>query len=582
MVHRPDHATGRVQDDVEVDHGQRDLLADDAEQDEHVRDHHGREQLEEVLDPQMHDPEAPELGRREVVARPREEAYGVERRDRARRQEEQPRHVARVVSGKAPAQDAPQHEDPHDEPDRQQHLPQPREVEVLEALQPEPVRCRVGEHAMHAEVGADERPEHDHRERAEQREGELALVARLAAGDHRRQEDPGRYERRRDPEDRELDMPGPHEVVREHRREVEAEEVGDLRAVVLRRRAGDRLQQEERRHDEEEPRRRPLRRRQRDVARLAEAERRLLAAVPPQARAPPPERREQQAHPGQQRDQRHHRPHDDVRRRLVVDTRLGRPVIRVRVVVARPLGRRGPRRPGEERGQPPQLHRVRDRLRAQAVVACRVREVPAVVPHERLERGRPLRADRERPGPLVVAIGAEVLDRPAGRRVRARSAVCAPDDVRRAPQVVGGEVRAEVGAVPEDRPVLHEAVVQEHLLALGDVARRVEHAALLVDGALRDRRLGLVAAVGEQPHDEEPAEDHEDHDLDPALGDQQRPATSALHDDPLGSARPIAPSRGPLAGRLPYAPRRRASQAKLALRGGRGRAGPYRAHECRL
>jgi hypothetical protein len=45
----------RVQDDVQEDHHRRDLLAYHAEQYEHVRHHDGREQLEEVLDTQVHD-----------------------------------------------------------------------------------------------------------------------------------------------------------------------------------------------------------------------------------------------------------------------------------------------------------------------------------------------------------------------------------------------------------------------------------------------------------------------------------------------------------------------------------------------
>ena len=57
---------GRVEDDVEEDDGERDPLAHHAEQDEDVRDHHGREQLEEVLDPEMDDPEAPEVRDGEV------------------------------------------------------------------------------------------------------------------------------------------------------------------------------------------------------------------------------------------------------------------------------------------------------------------------------------------------------------------------------------------------------------------------------------------------------------------------------------------------------------------------------------
>ena len=210
VVHGPDDAADRVQDDVEEDDGERDLLAHHAEQDEHVGDHHRGEELQEVLDPQVHDPEAPELGGGEVVAGAGDQPDGVERRDRARRQEEQPRHVARMLAGQAPAQDAPQHEHPEEEPDREQHLPQASEVEVLEALQAEPVRGGVLEHAVHAEVGADQRAEDDDGERAEQREGELALVLGLAPGDHRRQEDAGRDERGRHPEQRELDVPGAH------------------------------------------------------------------------------------------------------------------------------------------------------------------------------------------------------------------------------------------------------------------------------------------------------------------------------------------------------------------------------------
>ena len=215
VVHRPDHAADRVEDDVEEDDRQRDPLADDAEQHEHVGDHHGREQLEEVLDPEVDDPEAPELRGREVVAGARDQPDRVEGGDRAGGEEEQPGHVARVLAREPAAQDAPEHEHPDEEADREQDLPEPGEVEVLEALQAEPVRRRVLEHAVDAEVGADQRAEDDDRERAEQRERELALAARLAPGDHRREEDAGRDERGRDPEDRQLHVPGAHQVVGE-------------------------------------------------------------------------------------------------------------------------------------------------------------------------------------------------------------------------------------------------------------------------------------------------------------------------------------------------------------------------------
>ena len=67
VVHRSDDPP-IVQEDVEEHDGQGNVLSDHAEQNEHVGDHHGREQLEEVLDPEMDHPEAPEFGGGEVVA----------------------------------------------------------------------------------------------------------------------------------------------------------------------------------------------------------------------------------------------------------------------------------------------------------------------------------------------------------------------------------------------------------------------------------------------------------------------------------------------------------------------------------
>ena len=294
MVHRPDDAAGRVEADVQQDHRERDLLAHDAEQHEHVGDHHRGEELQEVLHPQVHDPEAPELRDREVIAGAGDQPDRVERRDRQRGEEEQPRHVGRVLAAQPRAQDAPEHEDPDEQAGGQQHLVDPGEVEVLEALQPEPVRHGALEHAVDPEERPDQRAEDDDRERAEQRERELALVARLAAGDHRRQEDPGGDERRRDPEQRELHVPGAHQVVREDLREVEAEEARQLRPVVLGGGADERLDHEQRGHHEEEPRARALRRRQGHVAGCAERQRGLLAPVPAEPPAPAPERREQQ------------------------------------------------------------------------------------------------------------------------------------------------------------------------------------------------------------------------------------------------------------------------------------------------
>ena len=195
VVHRADHAAGRVEDDVEEDDRERDALPDDTEQDEHVRDHHGREQLEKILDPEVDDPEAPELDRGEVVAGACDQPDRIERGNRAGGQEEEPRHVPHVLAGEPPAQRAPEHEQPDEQADDEQDLPEAGEVEVLEALQAEPVGCDVLEHAVEREERADQRSEDDDGEGAEEGERELALVLRLPPGDHRREEDPGGDER---------------------------------------------------------------------------------------------------------------------------------------------------------------------------------------------------------------------------------------------------------------------------------------------------------------------------------------------------------------------------------------------------
>jgi hypothetical protein len=70
----------------------------------------------------------------------------------------------------------------------------------------------------------------------------------------------------------------------------------------------------------------------------------------------------------------------------------------------------------------------------------------------------------ERVGVRVVAVGLEVGDRALHGAVDTEPLVVALDGERCAVEVVVGEVGTEVGTVPEDRAVLHQAVVKEHLL----------------------------------------------------------------------------------------------------------------------
>ena len=104
-----------------------------------------------------------------------------------------------------------------------------------------------------AEVFARHAPDDDHHQRSEQGEREGRLAPRLAAGDQRGEEDAGRQVGRGDEEERQLDVPGPGQVVGEDPRQVEAEEAGRLHPVVHREDADDVLEHEEGRDDEEVP-----------------------------------------------------------------------------------------------------------------------------------------------------------------------------------------------------------------------------------------------------------------------------------------------------------------------------------------
>jgi hypothetical protein len=94
-----------------------------------------------------------------------------------------------------------------------------------------------------------------------------------------------------------------------------------------------------------------------------------------------------------------------------------------------------------------------------------------------------------------------------------RSPELVADRVRGSAQVVGGEVRPEVGAVAKDRAVLHQAVAEEDLLALADVVAGVDRRAARIDCLPGDRRIGLIGAIGQQAEDEEPDQDDERRDL---------------------------------------------------------------------
>ena len=140
MVHRADHAADRVEDDLEIDESRRGAFRHQPEEHEHVGDRHGGEDLEEVFDPQMHDPEAPEVDHGEVRLRPEEHTHAVEQRNRERGVEEQPGQAAAMLTAQRDGEPAEDDHQPQDEAGGERDLPEPSEIEILPALGAEPPR----------------------------------------------------------------------------------------------------------------------------------------------------------------------------------------------------------------------------------------------------------------------------------------------------------------------------------------------------------------------------------------------------------------------------------------------------------
>ena len=241
----------------------------------------------------------------------------------------------------------------------------------------------------------------------------------------------------------------------------------ELGAVVLRRAADERLEQEQRGHHEEEPGGGALPRRERDVAGRAERERRLLA--PGQPSLPPAAERANST-----RSRRAARPATGPTRRSRLPWACCRPAAPAASCSCTSsrgpaVRRRRPRGPREIRRQLPQLRPVGDRA-GRSPARSRLGEVAAVVVFDLAERRGLRGAERQRPGSCRSDWLGSPRRRAAPPQSERRRRCRRSDDVRRAADVVRGEVRSEVGAVPEDGAVLHQPVVEEHLLAVADVA----------------------------------------------------------------------------------------------------------------
>ena len=394
---------------------------------------------------------------------------------------------------------------------------------------------------MVAQVLAAQAAEDDHRQRAEQHGRQQSLAARLAPGDQRRQEDAGGEVRRRHEEDRHLEVPGSGQVVRQQLGQVDPEEAAGLDHVMHGRAPDQVLEQEERGHDQEEPGGHALGGRQGHGGRRHEPHLPLLGLVPADEPRMSAVHAQDQAAAPQERHQRQGAPHDRVARERIADQLLGGPVVRVRVGLAGPAGHARPGRPGDEGGDRAGVLGVGDHARLEPLAA----HLPAV--HQLAEvvvdllEGRDLPGGPDqRPRLRVVAVGLQLA--PGPRLGRLVVAVPLVHVQGHAVQVIGREIRPEVGTVAVHGAELHQPVGEELLLPVEDLLPREQHVARLVHDPLGDRRIVLVDPDRREGQEGEPDDERQDRSLQPERRDRHGAAT--CHADDPGS-REREPVEGP-------------------------------------
>ena len=163
-----------------------DFDREQAEPREQEGDHGGGEDLEEALDPQVHQPPAPVLDHRQLSVLVPHQACAVEQADRHRRQEQQrdDRPAFAPAAHGRPQRAADEHE-PEQQPDEQEPLPEAADVGVFPALVAEPEVAIQAELLHHREPLAGERADHDDQQADPQQVDAEALELRLVPGDRR-------------------------------------------------------------------------------------------------------------------------------------------------------------------------------------------------------------------------------------------------------------------------------------------------------------------------------------------------------------------------------------------------------------
>ena len=281
--------------------------------------------------------------------------------------------------------------------------------------------------------------------------------------------------------------------------------------------AGKHLREEEQRGDDHELERGALRFGRLEDRRVWRARRR---AMPSEMSEPA----KGQQHDGGARQQEHQAEHavdHGPAGQHVAGQRIVGKVVRVGMRQTGPRRRRGPGGPGKERGQLAQFLRIGDRPRRQPAIVGGRHEVVPPIGDLALERGRVCRTEAQGPGRGVVAV---LLHRPGdaavdlglllGRELDIGTAEpllrgLVGDVERPVVQVLRREVRAEIGAMAPYRAVVHEAVLEEDLLARGHVLAGEEDRAGSVDDPGGNGRCLAVGLDGHRDQNRK-AEHHRD------------------------------------------------------------------------
>src|SRR6185312_9748997 len=138
MMARADEAAAEIEDRVQVNRAQRSETLDEAHLIENDRYDYGDEELEEALDPQMNDPEAPRIDDGVVGLRTEEQRRQIEERDGEGRDQKEVGKAAPFRIAAGGRHRAPDEEEPIQQTDGEQDLPETPDLQIFPALIAEP------------------------------------------------------------------------------------------------------------------------------------------------------------------------------------------------------------------------------------------------------------------------------------------------------------------------------------------------------------------------------------------------------------------------------------------------------------